>query len=228
MLAQPSAAASGQAMWGTPLAAGGARFYASAVDGHEDILAQKRALRARMTAWRAALPAKERDAAAMAVAGIGLAFLGALENGSVISAFAPMANELRLWPLLRRLAGEGHALALPVVQGKGRALLFRAWRPGDAMAKGVWGIAEPMADKASLEPDVVIAPLLAFDACGWRLGYGGGFYDRTLHELRRRKAPIAVGVAYDQQAVDAVPHLDYDERLEWVLTPSGAIKCTGA
>src|SRR6516164_9163103 len=154
MLAQPSAAASGQAMWGTPLAAGGARFYASAVDGHEDILAQKRALRARMTAWRAALPARERDAAGIAVAGIGLAFLGALENGSVISAFAPMANELRLWPLLRRLAGEGHALALPVVEGKGRALLFRAWKPGDAMAKGVWGIAEPMADKASLEPDV--------------------------------------------------------------------------
>ena len=77
-------------------------------------------------------------------------------------------------------------------------------------------------------PAFVIAPLLAFDACGWRLGYGGGFYDRTLRELRQRKAPIAVGVAYDQQAVDAVPHLDYDERLEWVLTPSGAIKCIGA
>jgi 5-formyltetrahydrofolate cyclo-ligase len=181
-----------------------------------------------MVAWRAALPPKERDAAGIAVAGIGLAFLGALDKGSVISAFAPMASELRMWPLLRRLAGEGHALALPVVQGNGRALLFRAWKPGDAMATGVWGIAEPMADKAPLVPDVVITPLLAFDACGWRLGYGGGFYDRTLRELRRRKAPIAVGVAYEQQAVDAVPHLDYDERLEWVLTPSGAIKCTGA
>jgi len=198
------------------------------VGGNEEILAQKRAMRARMTAWRAALPAKERDAAAMAIAGIGLAFLGSLDKGSVVSAFAPMANELRVWPLLRRLAREGHPLALPVMQGKGRALIFRAWKPGDAMAKGVWGIAEPMAERASLEPDVVIAPLLAFDARGWRLGYGGGFYDRTLRELRRRKAPIAVGVAYDQQVVDAVPHLDYDQRLEWVLTPSGAIKCTGA
>jgi len=181
-----------------------------------------------MAGWRAALSPKQREAAAMAVAGIGLTFLEPLEKGSVISAFAPMADELRVWPLLRRLAREGRALALPTVQGKGRALVFRAWKPGDAMAKGVWGIAEPMADKASLQPDVVITPLLAFDACGWRLGYGGGFYDRTLHELRLRKAPIAVGVAYDQQAVDAVPHLDYDERLEWVLTPSGAIKCTGA
>jgi 5-formyltetrahydrofolate cyclo-ligase len=211
-----------------PLATAAARLYASAVGLQEDILAQKRALRARMAGWRAALPAKEREAAAMAVAGMGLTFLGPLEKGSVISAFAPMANELWVWPLLRRLAREGHALALPIVQGKGGALVFRAWKPGDAMAKGVWGIAEPTADKASLQPDVVIAPLLAFDACGWRLGYGGGFYDRTLRELRLRKAPIAVGVAYDQQAVDAVPHLDYDERLEWVLTPSGAIKCTGA
>jgi 5-formyltetrahydrofolate cyclo-ligase len=211
-----------------PLATAAARLYASAVALQEEILAQKRAMRARMAGWRAALSAKEREAAAMAVAGIGLTFLGPLKRGSVISAFAQMANELRVWPLLRRLAREGHALALPTVQGKGRALVFRAWNPGDAMAKGVWGIAEPMADKASLEPDVVIAPLLAFDACGWRLGYGGGFYDRTLRELRLHKAPIAVGVAYDQQAVDAVPHLDYDERLEWVLTPSGAIKCTGA
>jgi 5-formyltetrahydrofolate cyclo-ligase len=224
MRARPGAAS----ISGTPLATAAARLYASAVGGQEDILAQKRAMRARMVAWRAALPPKERDAAGIAVAGIGLAFLGALDKGSVISAFAPMASELRMWPLLRRLAGEGHALALPVVQGNGRALLFRAWKPGDAMATGVWGIAEPMADKAPLVPDVVITPLLAFDACGWRLGYGGGFYDRTLRELRRRKAPIAVGVAYEQQAVDAVPHLDYDERLEWVLTPSGAIKCTGA
>lgn len=181
-----------------------------------------------MAEWRAALSPKQREAAAMAVADIGLTFLEPLAKGSVISGFAPMADEVRVWPLLRRLAREGRALALPTVQGKDRALVFRAWKPGDAMAKGVWGIAEPMADKASLEPDVVITPLLAFDACGWRLGYGGGFYDRTLRELRLRKAPIAVGVAYDQQAVDAVPHLDYDERLEWVLTPSGAIKCTGA
>jgi 5-formyltetrahydrofolate cyclo-ligase len=198
------------------------------VEREEDILEQKRALRARMAAWRATLAAKDREGAATAIARIGLGFLGALEKGSVISAFAPMADELWVWPLLRRLAHEGHALALPVMQGKGRALMFRAWRPGDAMGRGVWGIAEPLADKATLAPDVVIAPLLAYDACGWRLGYGGGFYDRTLRALRLNKAPIAVGVAYDQQAVDAVPHLDYDERLQWVLTPSGPIRCIGA
>ena len=209
-------------MRGTPLATGGARFYASAVDGHEDILAQKRALRARMTAWRAALPAKERDAAAMAVAGIGLAFLGALENGSVISAFAPMANELRLWPLLRRLAGEGHALALPVVQGKGLPLLFRAWRPGDALEAGVFGTLQPSARREVVEPDALIVPLLACDEDGWRLGYGGGFYDRTIAGLRTKKTVTAVGVGFNDQLVPEVPHGPSDQRLDWLLTDKRA------
>jgi 5-formyltetrahydrofolate cyclo-ligase len=95
------------------------------------------------------------------------------------------------------------------------------------MDSGVWGIAEPKGDKLELEPDVLLVPLLAFDAAGWRLGYGGGFYDRTLRALRAHKRIVAVGLAYDEQKVDAVPHLDYDERLDWVLRPSGPIRCTG-
>jgi 5-formyltetrahydrofolate cyclo-ligase len=114
---------------------------------------------------------------------------------------------------------------MPVMQGKGKPLIFRAWAPGDAMDKALWGIAEPKADKPELEPDVVLVPLLAFDPAGGRLGYGGGFYDRTLRGLRARKAIVAVGIAYDESKVDAVPHLDYDERLDWVLAPSGPTKC---
>ena len=139
-----------------------------------------------------------------------------------------MPEEFRAWPLLRRLHGEGHALAMPVMQGKGQPLVFRAWAPGDAMDKAVWGIAEPKADKPVLEPDIVLVPLLAFDAAGWRLGYGGGYYDRTLRGLRARKTILAVGIAYDESQVDAVPHLDYDERLDWVLRPSGPLKCAVA
>ena len=75
-----------------------------------------------------------------------------------------------------------------------------------------------------VEPDVVLVPLLAFDSGGYRLGYGGGFYDRTLAGLRAKKAITAVGLAYDEQKVDALPHDSYDERLDWVLTPSGARK----
>ena len=180
----------------------------------------------RIKAWRAGLGAEEMARAGQALAKHGLDFLPHLAPGLVVSGFAPLADELRIWPLLRRLAGEGFQLALPVMQGKGLPLLFRAWKPGDSMDKAVWDIPEPKADKPVLEPDILLVPLLAFDAAGWRLGYGGGFYDRTLAELRARKAVMAVGLGYDEQRVDAVPHLPYDQRLDWVLTPAGAVKCT--
>ncbi len=201
------------------------RLYSGRVSETADILEAKRALRARIKAWRAGLSADARVVAADAVAGHGLAFLHPLGEGCVVSAYAAMADEFRVWPLLRRLHGEGLRLAMPVMQGKGRPLRFRAWQPGDAMDRGVWGIAEPKADKPVLEPDILIVPLLAFDGQGWRLGYGGGYYDRTLSDLRARKAVVAVGLAHDEQEVDAVPHLDYDQRLDWVLRPSGALRC---
>ena len=190
-----------------------------------NILLAKKALRTRIKAWRSGLGADAMVRAADAVAGHGLDFLRLAQRRVVVSGFASLPGEFRAWPLLRRLHGEGHALALPVMQGKGLALVFRAWAPGDAMDKAVWGIAEPKPDKPALEPDVVLVPLLAFDAAGRRLGYGGGYYDRTLRGLRARKRIVAVGIAYDEQQVDAVPHLDYDERLDWVLRPSGPLEC---
>jgi 5-formyltetrahydrofolate cyclo-ligase len=189
-----------------------------------DIIGQKKALRARMKAWRLGLKAATVAQAADAVAARGLDFL-APARGAVVSGFASLPDEFRVWPLLRRLHREGFRLALPVMQGKLKPLLFRAWAPGDAMDKAVWGIPEPKADKAALEPDILLVPLLAFDLQGRRLGYGGGFYDRTLAGLRARRSITAVGLAYDEQRVDAVPHLDYDQRLDWVLTPSGPIRC---
>jgi 5-formyltetrahydrofolate cyclo-ligase len=189
-----------------------------------DIIGQKKALRARMKAWRLGLKAATVAQAADAVAARGLDIL-APARGAVVSGFASLPDEFRVWPLLRRLHREGFRLALPVMQGKLKPLLFRAWAPGDAMDKAVWGIPEPKADKAALEPDILLVPLLAFDLQGRRLGYGGGFYDRTLAGLRARRSITAVGLAYDEQRVDAVPHLDYDQRLDWVLTPSGPIRC---
>ena len=178
-----------------------------------------------MKAWRADLTSTQMASAADALAGHGLGFLPPLQSHTVVSAFAPMAEELRIWPLLRRLAGDGVRLVLPVMQGKGQPLIFRVWTPGDAMDSGVWGISEPKADKPALDPDVLLMPLLAFDRQGWRLGYGGGFYDRTLQGLRARKSVVAVGLGYDEQEVDAVPRLGYDQRLDWVLTPSGPRQC---
>lgn len=195
--------------------------------GAAHILEAKTALRARMKAWRATLSPQAQIAAGDALAAHALDFLHRPDTAAVVSGFSPMADELRVWALLRRLAAQGYGLAMPVMQGKGKPLLFRAWAAGDAMDKAVWGIAEPKPDKAALDPDIVLVPLLAFDLGGWRLGYGGGFYDRTLRELRSRRPIVAVGLAYDEQQVDGVPHLDYDERLDWVLRPSGPIRCEG-
>jgi 5-formyltetrahydrofolate cyclo-ligase len=155
-----------------------------------------------------------------------LGFLGAaLAPRATVAGFSAIRDEIDPLPLMLRLADHGHRLALPAMRGRDRPLVFRAWSPGDEMAPAVWGIAEPLATRAEIEPDVVLVPLLAFDAAGARLGYGGGFYDRTLAELRRRRTIVAVGIAYDEQRLDAVPRLDYDQPLDWVLTPSGPLRC---
>jgi 5-formyltetrahydrofolate cyclo-ligase len=184
----------------------------------------KRAERTRALARRAAAFALHGRAAGERLARHGLDFL-APAPGRIVSGFSAIRDEIDPAALLARLAGEGHRLGLPVLQGKGQPLLFRQWSPGDETASATWGIAEPLPDRPVLEPDVVLVPLLAFDAEGYRLGYGGGFYDRTLARLRALKPVVAVGIGYDELRIDAVPHLDYDQRLDWVLTPSGPLRC---
>jgi len=185
---------------------------------------EKRAERTRALARRAAAFAQHGKSAGLRLAEQGLSFL-AVEPGSIVSGFSAIKDEIDAGPLLARLDGEGFRLALPVMQGNGKPLLFRAWAPDDEMGTATWGIAEPLPSRVMLEPDVVLVPLLAFDARGYRLGYGGGFYDRTLAGLRAKKSIVAVGLAYDELEVDAVPHLDYDQRIDWVLTPSGPLRC---
>ena len=187
---------------------------------------EKRAERIRALARRAGAHALHGKDAALRLAQNGLGFLP-VASGAIVSGFSAIRDEIDPGALLQRLAGEGLRLALPVMQGKGLPLLFRAWAPGDEMGSATWGIAEPLPSRPVLEPDVVLVPLLAFDTQGYRLGYGGGFYDRTLAGLRAKKPIVAVGVAYDELKVDAVPHLDYDQRIDWVLTPSGPLRCSG-
>ncbi len=186
----------------------------------------KRAERTRALARRAAAFAAHGAAASARLAAHGLSFLDVAPS-AIVSGFSAIRDEIDAAPLLARLHAAGHPLGLPVMQGKGLPLLFRAWSPGDATGNVQWGIAEPLSDKPVLEPDVVLVPLLAFDVAGHRLGYGGGFYDRTLACLRAIKPVVAVGVAYDELKVDAVPHRSYDEPLDWVLTPSGPLRCLG-
>jgi 5-formyltetrahydrofolate cyclo-ligase len=183
----------------------------------------KKHLRTAALAARAAAFDRHGPDASRRLACHGLDFLK-IQPPRIVSGFAAIRDEINPAPLMTWLAEEGFQLALPVMVGKGKPLVMRAWTPGDAMNAAAWGIAEPLDDKPEVEPDVVLVPLLAFDAKGHRLGYGGGFYDRTLARLRAKKPVIAVGVAYDELRVDAVPVESYDQPLDWVLTPSGPMK----
>ena len=189
------------------------------------LIDDKRILRGAMLAWRSSLGEEERRAAAT-----GLAEMWRLERPlgqlgqtpAVVSGFWPMAEELDIRPLMVDLLNQGCQLALPVVQGKGLPLVFRAWRPGDALEAGVFGTLQPSAKREIVEPDALIVPLLACDKDGWRLGYGGGFYDRTLAGLRARKNITAIGVGFNAQLVPDVPHGPDDQRLDWLLTDKRA------
>ena len=116
------------------------------------------------------------------------------------------------------------------LQGRGarcgeEPLVFRLWKPGDQLVPGVWDIPIPTESATDVLPDVLLVPMLAFDRAGYRLGYGGGFYDRTLEKLRKLKRVAAIGVAYQAQMVDQVPIGPYDAPLDFVMTEQETFSC---
>jgi 5-formyltetrahydrofolate cyclo-ligase len=135
-----------------------------------------------------------------------------------------MGVEIDVKPLLAQLHASGHPVGLPVVVKKGEPLVFRQWHPGMALVSGGFGTEVPPPVAPEVTPRVLIVPLLAFDGEGYRLGYGGGFYDRTLDKLRTGSAadPLAVGVAYSAQHVARVPRDDFDQPLDWIATEKAA------
>jgi 5-formyltetrahydrofolate cyclo-ligase len=186
----------------------------------------KSALRAHSAEQRRAASASSAAAAGAAVVTHLLAAL-TLDEGALIAGYWPMRDELDPRPTMERLAGAGCALALPVVVARGEALAFRTWKPGAALVPGAFGTLVPPSTAALMCPDVLLVPLLAFDAAGYRLGYGGGYYDCTLRALRRSpRPPLAVGIGYAAQEVPGVPHGARDERLDWIITELQA-RCFG-
>ncbi len=143
--------------------------------------------------------------------------------GTIVSGYWPLADELDLRPLLESLHAQACRIALPAMTGKDRPLVFRAWQPGDSLVPAGFGTLEPSATCEALAPDVLLVPLLAFDRQGYRLGYGGGFYDRSLAELRAAKKVTAVGTAFAGQEVDSVPRDHNDQPLDWIITEREAI-----
>ncbi|NJM30016.1 MAG: 5-formyltetrahydrofolate cyclo-ligase [Rhizobiales bacterium] len=147
-------------------------------------------------------------------------------SGRSISGFAPYQSEISVMPLLTALAKAGWITALPVVIAKNQPLVFRAWLPGSETVPGIWNIPVPPPTSSEVAPDVLLVPLLAFDREGYRLGYGGGFYDRTLAKLRAIKSVTAIGIAYAAQEVPSVPHDAHDQRLDWIMTERETIAPT--
>ena len=139
------------------------------------------------------------------------------QAGAVLSGYMPMRTEIDPLPAMAAHRG---VVGVPVIPGPAMALRFREWSPGCALVAGEFGALIP-AEGAWVEPAVLIVPMLAFDARGYRLGYGGGFYDRTLERLRARGPVLAVGFAFAAQEVAEVPIDGFDQRLDAVVTEKG-------
>lgn len=141
-----------------------------------------------------------------------------LKAGLIISGTAPIKHELDPRPLMQALEQKGHTLCLPITVAYGQPLIFRAYRTGDFLKPGVWGIGMPSEDKPVVSPQLLLCPLLAFDRAGRRLGYGGGFYDATLKALRQQGKIMAVGLGFSVQEVEQVPSDADDQKLDLVIT----------
>ena len=181
----------------------------------------KAQLRAEALSRRDALPATMRAAAAETIAA--RSFPLRIERGMIVSGFSPMKTEINPVPLMRKLADAGARLALPAIAGRGKPLIMRAWSFGEPLASGQWGIREPVAGAPEVAPDILIVPLAAFDRTGHRIGYGAGYYDRTINALRAMKSVTAIGIAFAAQEILQVPATERDARLDLVLTENEAI-----
>jgi len=153
-------------------------------------------------------------------------FLAAIEvpAGTPVSAYWPLEEEFDPRPLFADLHRRGHPVGLPVILGKGQPLLFRRWELATDLVRGPFRVLTPPPDAPEIIPRLLLVPLLAFDRAGYRLGYGGGFYDRTIAKLRAAGEALAVGVAFAALEVLAVPHDDTDQPLDWVVTEREALR----
>jgi 5-formyltetrahydrofolate cyclo-ligase len=132
-----------------------------------------------------------------------------------IGIYWPFKGEYDVRSIARRLHARGARLALPVVVEKNKPLVFRDWSPGARLVPGVWGIPFP-ADGEVVEPDALLVPLVGFDEDGFRLGYGGGYYDRTLASLRRK--PLTIGIGFELAALPTIHPQPHDIPMDAIVT----------
>lgn len=173
-------------------------------------------LRSAALSRRDTLSANDRTAAAMTLAATALPM--PVRPGEVVAGYSPIRSEIDPGPLMETFLLQGATLALPVIVARDAPLIFRIWSPRQPLQRSAFGILEPGADAAEAEPDVLLVPVAAFDRNCHRIGYGAGFYDRSLAQLRASKNCTAIGLAFAVQEVAAVPHDSHDQPLDYVLT----------
>jgi 5-formyltetrahydrofolate cyclo-ligase len=195
------------------------------VDGNRFIANLKDDFRRGALAQRDALGVEARADAAKTIAAVSLPV--ELPRGAIVAGYSPINSELDPFPLMQALAGKGAVLALPVVIARDHALIFRVWEPDEGLVRGPFGIFQPSSDADEVDPDIVLVPLAAFDRAGHRIGYGRGYYDRTLQDLRAVKKITVIGVAFAVQEIEIVPRLPHDEQLDCVLTERELIDLRG-
>jgi 5-formyltetrahydrofolate cyclo-ligase len=184
------------------------------------VVGEKRRLRERMRALRLVADQKEGPDAALAVVRHFLAVLPELEldAGATVAGYWPIATELDVRPLLARLHERGIRCALPAIVAGAGQLLFRRWNPTDDFEPGHSDTRQPFATAETVIPQTLLVPLLAVDGMGHRLGYGRGWYDRTLAALRGMGRAVAIGVGYGVQRIERVPAAFGDKTVDWILT----------
>jgi 5,10-methenyltetrahydrofolate synthetase len=188
---------------------------------HAELMAWRKQLRTELLARRQAVPAERLQAWRLAIdRHLQFGFPG-LAKG-VVAFCWPIRNEYDARHLLRRLRERGATAALPVVVAPKSPLLFREWHPGVELALGKLDIPYPKAS-AEVTPDSVLLPMNGFDSEGYRLGYGGGFFDRTLEALSARK-PLVIGVSFELAAIDTIHPQPWDIPMDYVVTERGVYR----
>jgi len=179
---------------------------------------EKSAFRKNAIKVRALLAGAANENAAVALADNLLPLIAGRGAGISVSGYLAIGDEIDLMPALVAFHVGGLKCCLPVVLGAGRALIFRQWQAGDSLEKGPLGTLHPEPENSEITPDVVLVPLLAYDTDGNRIGWGGGFYDRTLAALRQCGNVLAVGIAFEGQRAERLPRGPNDVALDCVVT----------
>ena len=187
---------------------------------------EKARLRAEAISLRKEIWLNSGASAAQAIAERGVALIQSFGPTGAIGGYHALRAELDPLPLLTALYAHGFCIALPRT-GKNLALSFREWTPGSALEQGKFGLHEPLETQPTIDPPILFIPLVAFDQNGNRLGYGAGYYDAYLRDVRARQRVRAIGVAFDEQELPEIPREPQDEPLDMMLTPSRVMACGG-